>query len=136
MVSESQLQTLKERALANRAKAYCPYSNFHVGCCLLANGEFFDGANVENASYGGAICAERTAAVAAVTQGHTRFEAVAISGDLATCISPCGICRQFLREFSALDVPIYMYNKDGSKMEKLTMNEILPQSFGPADLGK
>ncbi|KAH3671322.1 hypothetical protein OGAPHI_000545 [Ogataea philodendri] len=135
MITATQLATLKERALANRDKAYCPYSNFRVGCCLLADGKFYDGANVENASYGGAICAERTATVVAVSQGVRQFDAVAIAADLDETISPCGICRQVLREFAVVDMPIYMYSKDGSQELVMSMGELLPESFGPDQMG-
>ncbi|GMF07005.1 hypothetical protein B5S29_g1171 [[Candida] boidinii] len=109
-----------------------------VGCAILSSSnEIIIGANVENASYGAAICAERTAITKAVTTGNRKFKAIAISTDLETCASPCGICRQVIREFadSGLKLPIYMFNKDGSKVKILTIGELLPLSFGPGDLG-
>lgn len=135
-ISTEQYETLKSKALTARNASYSPYSKFRVGCCVLTNsGEFITGANVENASYGGAICAERTAIVKAVTSGHRKWTCIAISGDsLESCISPCGICRQVIREFAQLDLPVVMLNGDGSKSVVKTVQELLPLSFGPEDL--
>ncbi|KAF7579763.1 putative high osmolarity sensitivity protein [Clavispora lusitaniae] len=91
-------------------------------------------ANVENASYGAAICAERTAITRMVMEGHRKIQAIAISSDQAEPISPCGICRQVIREFGAT-VPVYMYSNDGEKVLCLTLDELLPHSFGPENLG-
>ena len=93
-----------------RSGSYSPYSNFRVGAALLADdgATFILGANVENASYGGAICAERTAVVKAVSEGRRRFVGLAVSSDVAGPISPCGICRQVLREFCPLNMPILL----------------------------
>ncbi|TMS37855.1 hypothetical protein L596_004700 [Steinernema carpocapsae] len=81
-------------------KAYCPYSNFPVGAVLVTkDGKVFTGVNVENASYGGTICAERSAVVSAVSSGHRDFAKIVISTELEDPASPCGLCRQFLVEF-------------------------------------
>lgn len=92
------------------------------------------GANVENALYGAAICAERTAITRMVMEGHRKIRAIAISGDQDEPITPCGICRQVIREFG-LQVPIYMLSKDGRRQLLLTLDELLPHSFGPENLG-
>lgn len=108
-----------------------------MGCSILTNeGTWVRGANVENASYGAGICAERSAIVTAVSSGIREFKAIGIIGDTAKVITPCGICRQFIREFatSSLDLPIYMFNNDGSLVVVKTIGELLPDSFGPEDL--
>lgn len=132
-VSPQQLIQLKKRAVEAKNLSYSPYSKFRVGCCILTkDNQFVDGANVENVSYGGAICAERTAAVKAVTNGQREWIAIAVSGDrLDDCTSPCGICRQFLREFATLDIPVIMLNSDGSDFVLTSFGDLLPMSFGP-----
>lgn len=141
-VTKEQFEELKKLALEARKLSYSPYSHFRVGCCLLTvSGKFVTGANVENASYGGAICAERTTIVKAVTSEENKrsrkqhWKCLAISGDsLETCISPCGICRQVIREFAPDSLPIVMLNGDGSRCVIKTLGELLPMSFGPDDL--
>ncbi|CAR24141.1 cytidine deaminase [Lachancea thermotolerans CBS 6340] len=138
-LSTEEFEKLKRNALEARQRSYSPYSKFRVGCCImLQSKECILGANVENASYGGAICAERTAAVKAVTSGfRSDWLCMAISGDsLETCISPCGICRQVIREFASLKMPIVMFNGDGSKHMIKTLQDLLPLSFGPEDLAE
>ncbi|EMG45821.1 Cytidine deaminase, putative (Cytidine aminohydrolase, putative) [Candida maltosa Xu316] len=131
-LSEDEFIQLKEKVL-KKSVAYAPYSNF-VGCTLITDsGVFISGANVENASYGAGICAERTAIVKAVTEGYTKFKAIAISGDTVNPITPCGICRQFIREFSN-DVPLFLFNESGEFI-KVYLHDLLPLSFGPEDLG-
>ncbi|KZT36874.1 cytidine deaminase [Sistotremastrum suecicum HHB10207 ss-3] len=137
---------LIQAALDARDAAYCPYSKFRVGAALLsADGQIIKGCNVENASYGGAICAERTAMVKAVSDGIKSFTALAVATDVEAPISPCGICRQFIREFCKPSMPIYMASakwtpKDVNASEPLlleqTVGQILPHSFGPEDLEK
>ncbi|AQZ17298.1 CDD1 (YLR245C) [Zygosaccharomyces parabailii] len=132
-LSSQQLNQLKKKAVEAKNHSYSPYSKFRVGCCILTkDNQFVDGANVENASYGGAICAERTAAVKAVTNGQQEWLAIAISGDrIDDCTSPCGICRQFIREFASLDMPVIMLNSDGSQAVLKSFGDLLPMSFGP-----
>src|SRR5665647_351799 len=91
---------LVARAIAAQAKAYAPYSKFNVGAAIQISGQVFEGANVENASYGLAICAERTAIFAAVTSGARTLEAVAVCTMSSPPSSPCGACRQVLLEFA------------------------------------
>ena len=123
---------LFERACAMLERAYAPYSHFRVGACLLAeDGRVFTGCNVENASLGATICAERTAAVKAVSEGATRFKAIAIAGEKGAAW-PCGICRQFLREFGP-DMRVIV-GKKGEPFETATLRQLLPHSFGPEDL--
>jgi cytidine deaminase len=124
-------------ARAARARAYAPYSRFAVGAALLAeDGSVITGVNVENASYGVGICAERSAAVAAVSAGHRRFRAIAVAGPGGAPVPPCGACRQFLREFPPGDELIVLAaGERGDDVLTLTLGELLPHSFGPEHLG-
>ncbi|KAI8647722.1 cytidine deaminase [Parasitella parasitica] len=116
-------------ALEARETSYSPYSKFRVGAALMASdGKLFKGCNVENASYGAAICAERTAFVKAVSEGHREFRALAVSTDQEDFISPCGICRQFISEFATKDMPVYFLNKDGDHRQ-YKFEELLPFAF-------
>lgn len=125
-------EDLVRQAQAMRERAYAPYSGFTVGAALLVeDGTVFTGANVENASYGVGICAERTAAVTAVAAGHRTFRAIAIAGPEATVTAPCGACRQFLNEFNPrLDVT---YTTPAG-IAQTTLDRLLPDAFGPKNL--
>ncbi|KAG9091116.1 hypothetical protein FRC07_011930 [Ceratobasidium sp. 392] len=134
---------LIEAAIEAKKSAYNPYSNFRVGAALFTpDGRIITGANIENASYGGTICAERTALVKAVSEGDKQFLAIAVSTDVKSPISPCGICRQFIREFCPLSTPILMVSANytpetaSETVLSVTLSEILPYSFGPEDLEK
>lgn len=122
-------QALVAAARAARDRAYAPYSHYPVGAAVLApDGRIFTGANVENASYGATICAERAAAVQAVSAGVRRFAAVAvISREQIPCL-PCGICRQFLAEFCVPDVPIAACRADGT-YEIHRLGALMPHTF-------
>lgn len=114
--------------------AYSPYSKFKVGACILSeDGRTFKGCNFENASYGATICAERCAASGAIIAGVRKFKAIAIAGSSAVAW-PCGICRQVLREFSDLDMPVIV-GESGKGYTVKTLGELLPDSLSPADLG-
>jgi cytidine deaminase len=121
---------LLEMARAASQRAYCPYSNFHVGAAIRAGGKIYAGANVENASYGLTICAERTAMFAAILAGETNIEAVAVScvdapeGSDTTQLMPCGACRQVLAEFAGPDTPVLV-----DRAGRFTLNELLPFAF-------
>ncbi len=118
-------------ALAARATAYAPYSRFLVGAALLCDdGTVVKGCNVENASYGLCICAERTAASAAVSQGKQKFRAIAIDTSSTPPSPPCGMCRQFLSEFApALDV--ILVNDKGART-RTNLSKLFPGTFTPA----
>ena len=121
-------QQLIDSALATRLQAYAPYSNFLVGAAVLTeDGSVFTGANVENASYGLTICAERVAAAAAVAAGHRKLKAVAVA--TAGGASPCGACRQFLAEFGgAMDV--FLVDADRPEnVKRMSLAELLPEQF-------
>ncbi|HUN82665.1 MAG TPA: cytidine deaminase [Phycisphaerae bacterium] len=127
------LERLLEAARSAAAEAYAPYSRFRVGAAVLAGGEIFTGSNIENASYGLTICAERTAIFNAVTKGHRKIEAIAVScvdaGPDASHASrmPCGACRQVIAEFGHPETPVFV---DG--VGRTCLAQLLPEPF---DLG-
>lgn len=126
-------EKLIQLALEARLKAYAPYSDFKVGAALLTqSGKIYTGCNVENVSYGAAICAERTAAVKAVSDGERSFKALAVATASATPIAPCGICRQFLSEFG-MDLQIYLVNPQGTVIET-SLQECFPNIMTSNDL--
>ena len=125
-------QILIEAAMEARSRCYCPYSSFPVSAALLAeSGKIYTGVNVENASYGLTICAERVAIGSAVAAGERKFEklVVVVKGGG----SPCGACRQVLNEFSP-ELPIIMVDELGSIASRITLSELLPRAFGPESL--
>ena len=125
-------QELLRCAATALEQAYAPYSGFRVGAALLTDsGETCTGCNVENASYGLTICAERAAISAAVSAGHQKFGAIAIVADSASSTPyPCGACRQVLAEFAAADLPVYVAVAGGlAEFEELTLGELLPLAF-------
>jgi cytidine deaminase len=124
-------------ARAARDRAYAPYSGFRVGAALLTEqGDVVTGANVENASYGLSICAERAAVVAAIAAGYRRFEAIAIAGNGPDPVTPCGACRQVLREFPrGVDLAVLCAGESGEHLLTTTLGTLLPDSFGPESLG-
>ncbi|MGK7864758.1 cytidine deaminase [Falsiroseomonas sp. E2-1-a4] len=130
-----QAAALLGAAEAARARAHAPYSGFRVGAALLCeDGSLQTGCSVENASYGATICAERVAVGAAIAAGRRRFQAIAIAGPAGVALSPCGICRQVLSEFSPDGaLRVVMRAADGSAQEA-TLAALLPNAFGPADL--
>lgn len=131
-ISREKLVQALQRAEHARSVAYAPYSHFHVGAALvLDDGEIVEGCNVENASYGLSICAERTAATRAVASGRRTFIAVAIAGPREAHTAPCGACRQFLSEFDP-DMVVAFTTPEGATVT--TLNRLLPHSFGPKSL--
>lgn len=118
-----------------RERAYVPYSGFRVGAAALGgSGRVFTGCNVENASYGATICAERTAYVKAISEGERHFDHVVIYSSVPQPVSPCGICRQFMSEFG-LDTLITMVGEGGAAITR-TLRDLLPGAFRPEDLSK
>jgi len=117
---------LIEQAQAARGQAYAPYSRFYVGAALLtASGRIFTGCNVENASYSLSLCAERTAVFKAVSEGEREFVAIAVVS--STGATPCGACRQVLREFS-YDLEIIVADEAG-QWRSYHLSDLLPQAF-------
>ena len=115
-------------AMDMRDRAYAPYSGFAVGAALLCeDGSVFRGCNVENVSFGATICAEQTAVVSAVAGGNVDFMTIAVASTGDEYCFPCGICRQFLREFSA-DIRFLCANAKGEYLE-YRFNDLLPNAF-------
>jgi len=115
-------------------RAYTPYSEFNVGALLITeDDEYIYGANIENASYPATICAERTALVSAYANGITKFKAIVVITDAEDPASPCGVCRQVLKELTHDDMPVYMISKDG-RVIKRTVDELLPLGFSGKDM--
>jgi cytidine deaminase len=128
------LDDLRSAAKAAREHAHAPYSRFAVGAAVdVGDGRYFTGANVENASYGLTICAERTAVFAAVLAGAKRIAAVAVTGPDGVTTPPCGACRQVLAEFGSPAVPLTYSCADGGWTDT-TLGELLPAAFDPASL--
>ncbi len=124
--------SLISAARTAQAHAYAPYSNFRVGAALESHdGAVFSGCNVENASYGLTICAERAAICAAVSAGVTRFRRAVVVSDVDPPAAPCGACRQVLAEFG-LDLPIDGVGSRGTVRWRLS--DLLPVAFGPEQL--
>ena len=125
---------LMREAAAAREHAYAPYSHFRVGAAVLTdNGRIYSGCNVENASYGATLCAERNAIAKAVSEGAGRILALAVIGDSQGETTPCGICRQVIAEFAEMDMPVLCGDRNG-KFNSHTLRELLPFAFTPADL--
>ena len=128
-------EELVRMAMEARNNAYCPYSNYMVGAAVLAsNGKVYTGCNIENASYGLTVCAERVALFKMVSEGCRTFEAIAVAtGDPGKEGPPCLACRQVMTEFCAnFDVPIYDCSPDGSVWEH-TLREMAPYPFTSFD---
>jgi cytidine deaminase len=122
---------LFQDASAVRERAYAPYSRFRVGAALLfEDGTVFKGCNVENASYGLSLCAERNAIGQAKALGAGRILAVAVVADSKIPCPPCGMCRQVISEFAPGDVPVRTRNLQGEERQ-YTVRELLPDAFGP-----
>jgi len=120
---------LIEAAKAVRAHAYAPFSGFAVGAALLAeDGTIYAGCNVENRSYGLALCAERAAVASAVAAGARRFLAIAVVTDSTPPAAPCGLCRETLAEFCGPELTIHLANLDGS-VRDTTLGELFPDPF-------
>jgi len=138
-ISNEQKTELIRRALKARENSYCPYSNYAVGACVLCDdGSYFNGCNIENASYGATNCAERTAVFKAVSEGKNKITAIAIAGGIKgqepkDYAYPCGICRQVLNEFGDGSLEIILVMSE-SVYEIKTLEELLPNAFGPNNL--
>ncbi len=123
------MDPLTQAALAAREHAHAPYSHFRVGAALEdSEGRLHAGCNVENASYGLTLCAERTAVAQAVAAGARRLEAVAVASGTAPPTPPCGMCLQTLAEFAGPDLPVVLAGAGGSRVET-TLGALLPRGF-------
>ncbi len=127
-------------AMRARNKAYAPYSNYMVGAAVLTNElRIYTGCNIENASYTPTICAERTAISKAVSEGWKRFKAIAVVGaprgeTITQYAFPCGVCRQVIREFADPESFFVIVAKSENDYEVFSLEELLPESFGPENL--
>jgi cytidine deaminase len=125
----SNLDMLLKAAQEAKARAYAPYSNFHVGAALITtDGTLFTGCNVENTSYGLTNCAERTAIFKMISEGEEKIAEILVIGDTDDFLPPCGACRQVIAEFSQQDTPVYMANKQGT-IKTTSVGELIPFTF-------
>ena len=125
-MTDAELIALAEKAAGH---SYSPYSHFRVGAALeCAGGRVFTGCNIENSAYGDTICAERTAAVKAVSEGEREFVRLAVWGSGDEYCTPCGSCRQFLSEFAAEEMTVLCAKSDGEAI-RTTLRALLPSAF-------
>ena len=131
-MTEQEIQNLIERAIVAREKTYSPYSHFGVGAALVCeDGSIYEGCNIENASFGLTNCAERTAIFKAVSEGHTKFKALAVVADTEGPCAPCGACRQVMAEFK---IPLIIMGNLMGNIKIVTIEELLPFSFSECDV--
>lgn len=135
VLTKQEMDRLLDLAEEARNHAYSPYSHYSVGAALLtADGQVYQGCNIENAGFTPTICAERTAFFKAIYDGHRAFRAVAVIATGEEMGFPCGVCRQVMAEFCDKDFLIITANRDRSKVDVSTFEQLLPHSFGPKDL--
>lgn len=128
------LDGLFNAARAAQAKAYVPYSRFHVGSAILADdGRIYAGCNVENAAYPSGTCAEAGSIAAMILGGGREIREMVVIGDGAELCTPCGNCRQRIREFAKPATPVHVAGPEGIR-RSFTLAELLPASFGPDNL--
>ena len=129
------MEDLIKAAVAARQKAHAPYSKFYVGAAMRdERGQIHAGANIENAAYPQGWCAECSAIAHLVMSGSKRITEVAVLGNGDALCTPCGGCRQKIREFAAGDVVIHCCTQDGVLLKSFTLDDLLPASFGPENL--
>ena len=129
------MKDLVKKAKQARERAFAPFSNFKVGAALQSSGgEIFTGCNVENASYGLTMCAERVAIFKAISEGVSHFTKICVVADTETLTPPCGACRQIIWEFCG-DIPVILSNLSG-ETETFQMSELLPKAFDAKVLEK
>ena len=141
-LSQAERDLLLDKAEEARTHSYAPYSRYNVGAALLtADGQIYQGCNIENASFGVTNCAERTAIFRAIYDGHRNFKAIAVVGaeenqtdHFSDFCPPCGVCRQILREFCNPGVFKVVLAKSLEDFKILKLEELLPLSFGPNNL--
>ena len=131
-MTEQEIKNLIDHAIVAREKTYSPYSHFGVGAALLCeDGAIYEGCNIENASYGLTNCAERTAIFKAVSEGRTKFKALAVVADTEGPCAPCGACRQVMVEFK---IPLIIMGNLMGDIKIVSMEELLPFSFSESDV--
>jgi cytidine deaminase len=143
MIDENLIRELITAADEARSRSYAPYSDYAVGAALLTgDGRIITGCNMENAAFGPGICAERCAVYKAVSEGCREFTAIAVAGSpvgepISQFASPCGVCRQVMREFCDDDFKVILLTEQTggeNKYEVYDLTEVLPLSFGPTDM--
>lgn len=123
-----------EEVIEAQSRAYTPYSKFNVGALLVTeNDEYIYGANIENAAYPATICAERSALVSAYSNNITKFKAIVVVTDADGPASPCGVCRQVMKELCDDDMPVYLTSKSGEVIKR-TVDDLLPLGFSGKDM--
>lgn len=134
------IKELIQSAIEARKKAYTPYSDFQVGAAVLTKElRIYTGCNIENAAYSPGICAERNAIYKAVSEGCRKIIAIAVVGgkkgnEITGYAYPCGVCRQVIREFANTEEMIIIVAKSVEEFKSYTLNQLLPESFGPEHL--
>ena len=134
-LTQQEIDRLLDLAEEARDHSYAPYSKYNVGAALLtADGQVYQGCNIENAGFTPTVCAERTAFFKAVYDGHRAFRAIAVIATGEEMGFPCGVCRQVMAEFCDKDFIIITANRDRTKVDVSDFETLLPHSFGPKDL--
>lgn len=135
-LTQQEIDRLLDLAEEARDHSYAPYSKYNVGAALLtADGQVYQGCNIENAGFTPTVCAERTAFFKAVYDGHRAFRAIAVIATGEEMGFPCGVCRQVMAEFCDRDFIIVTANRDRTRVDVSDFETLLPHSFGPKDLG-
>ncbi|MBQ3972698.1 MAG: cytidine deaminase [bacterium] len=139
MPDKETIRELIRQALGMMKMSYIPYSHFSVGAALLTDsGEIYTGCNIENAAYSPSVCAERTAFFKAVSEGHTSFRAIAVTGgkerEAKELCTPCGVCRQVMMEFCDPETFYVISAVSPDEYRVFTLKELLPLGFGPENL--
>lgn len=139
MPDKETIRELIMRAMGMMKMSYIPYSHFSVGAALLTeSGEIYTGCNIENAAYTPSVCAERTAFFKAVSEGHTSFTAIAVTGGkdrkAEEFCTPCGVCRQVMNEFCDPETFLVISAVTPDEYTVYTLKELLPFGFGPDNL--
>ena len=135
-LTKAEIDLLLDKAQEARDHSYAPYSRYNVGAALqTADGQIYQGCNIENAGFTPTVCAERTAFFKAVYDGHRAFRAIAVIATGEEMGFPCGVCRQVMAEFCDKDFIIVTANRDRTKVDVSDFETLLPHSFGPKDLG-
>jgi cytidine deaminase len=137
MLDEQTAADLLREACAATEYAYVPYSTFPVGAALLtADGETVRGCNIENASYGLTVCAERAAVFSAVAAGAREITAIAVVASNVEAVTPCGACRQVLNEFGPAEGELIVILERDGRPEQIPLSDLLPRAFGPRQLDR
>ena len=134
-LTQQETDLLLDKAQEARDHSYAPYSRYRVGAALLtADGQIYQGCNIENAGFTPTVCAERTAFFKAIYDGHRAFRAIAVIATGEEMGFPCGVCRQVMAEFCGGDFLVVTANQDRTRVDASAFETLLPHTFGPKDL--